>query len=235
MFRYINQVLRDKKNETIWQKIENVRQELKNDHTPIPSQSFGAIATPPSSFSTVANKAKQTAIPPVYGQLLYRTVAYFNANKILEMGTGTGISTLYLGSAPVVNQLISLEGNAALASLAKNQANKLKLNKIEVISGDFHSTLSTALSKLGNIDLAFIDGNHQKAPTLQYYEQILPYTHNDTVLIFDDIHWSPEMLEAWQEIIARPEVTLSLDLYRMGMIFFRKEIRQAQHIQLYYW
>ncbi len=151
------------------------------------------------------------------------------------MGTGTGISTLYLGSAPVVNQLISLEGNAALASLAKNQAHKLKLNKIEVISGDFDSTLSTALGRLSNIDLAFIDGNHQKAPTLQYYEQILPYTHNDTVLIFDDIHWSPEMLEAWQEIIARPEVTLSLDLYRMGMIFFRKEIRQAQHIQLYYW
>jgi predicted O-methyltransferase YrrM len=140
-----------------------------------------------------------------------------------------------LGANPTVSNLISLEGNPALAEIARKQVQQLGLHHTEIINGDFDSTLSTALGKLGSVDLAFIDGNHQKEPTLRYYEQILPYTHNDTVLIFDDIYWSPEMQEAWQEIIARPEVTLSLDFYRMGMVFFRKEIRQPQHIRLYYW
>jgi len=83
--------------------------------------------------------------------------------------------------------------------------------------------------------LVFIDGDHRKQSTISYYESILPYTHNDSILVFDDINWSAEMKEAWQNIIARPEVTLSLDFYRMGMVFFRKEIRQPQHLQLYYW
>jgi hypothetical protein len=55
------------------------------------------------------------------------------------------------------------------------------------------------------------------------------------VLIFDDIYWSPGMQEAWQTIIAMPEVTLSLDMHRLGMVFFRKEIKQPQHLKLYYW
>lgn len=234
VFNYINQVLRDRKKQPVWERIEAIRQELKTDLTPIAPQPLGAKASSAQS-NTASKKVKQTATPETYGRLLSRTVAYFGAKNVLELGTGMGISTLYLGSNAVVNKLVSLEGNPALIEIAQKQAKQMGLNNIEFVVGDFDSTLSTSLGKLGSVDLAFIDGNHQKGATLRYYNQILPYTHNDSVLIFDDINWSPEMQEAWQEIIARPEVTLSLDFYRMGMVFFRKEIRQPQHIRLYYW
>ncbi|CAN5345977.1 class I SAM-dependent methyltransferase [soil metagenome] len=232
VYQFINQVLRDKKQAPEWKQIEGIRKQIKGDFTPITAQSFGAVKRPPTTASA---KVRQTAISPLYGRLLYRCAAYFECCNILEIGTGTGISTLYLGSGSTVKRMVSLEGNAALATLAIEQINKRKLNQIEIIVGEFDSTLSTALGKLSSVDMVFIDGNHQKEPTLRYYTQILPYIHNETVLIFDDIHWSPDMQDAWKEIISRPEVTLSLDFYRMGLVFFRKEFRQPQHLQLYYW
>jgi predicted O-methyltransferase YrrM len=233
VFQYINKVLRSNKQEPIWAQIEALRTGLKKDHSPIKALDLGAKKD--DAVHSIASKVNATAIPPVYAKLLSRTTNYFNAANVLELGTGTGISALYLASNPSVAQLITLEGNPELARVANDLFYKLNLNNSEVVVGDFNNTLISALAKLGKIDLAFIDGDHRKESTLTYYKTILPYTHNDSILVFDDINWSPEMVEAWQTIIARPEVTLSLNFYRMGMVFFRKEIRQPQHLQLYYW
>lgn len=233
VFHYINKVLRSQSTDENWAQIEAIRATLLKDKTPLEPLDFGAKND--LKVHTVASKVNNTAIPPVYGRLISRTVAYFNAANVLELGTGTGFSAFYLACAAPVKQLISLEGNPALAKLAKEQLNKLGYRNAELITGDFNSTLSAALGKLGTVDLAFIDGDHRRDATIKYYEAMLPHTHNDTVLIFDDINWSPEMQGAWQTIIARPEVTLSLDFNRMGMVFFRKEIRQPQHLKLYYW
>jgi predicted O-methyltransferase YrrM len=233
VFQYINKVLRSSKHETIWMQIEALRAGLKRNTAPIQALDLGAKKD--ESLRTVSSKVRATAIPPLYGKLLSRTSNYFGAANILELGTGTGISALYLASGPSVNRFITLEGNPELAAIANGMINKLGLTNSEVIVGDFNKTLVEALRKIGKVDLVFIDGDHRKQSTISYYESILPYAHNDTILVFDDINWSAEMQEAWQNIIARPEVSLSLDFYRMGMVFFRKEIRQPQHLQLYYW
>lgn len=233
VYRYVNAVLRDKTQQPVWATIEAAREALKHDTRTIAPQNLGAGQA--TQTRSAGQKVKQTAIPTLYGKLLYRTAAYFKAERVLELGAGTGISSFYLAAAPSTRQMITIEGDAMLASIAQEQAHKLNLKNVEVISGTFDATLPAALGKLGHIDLAFIDGDHRKESTLAYYQTILPYTHNDTVLIFDDINWSPDMQEAWQSIIARPEVTLSLDMYRLGIVFFRKEIRQPQHLKLYYW
>lgn len=232
VFQYINKVLRNKTTAEVFKQIEAARKQLQNDCRQIAPNSYGAIKD--GALRTAGDKARLTGLPPLYGRLLYRTAQYFNAQNILELGTGTGISTMYLG-ATGARRLMSLEGNSELLAVAEEQLKKMKLNNVELIGGDFNSTLSTTLGKMGVVDMAFIDGDHQLAPTIKYYEAILPYTHNDSVLVFDDINWSTDMQAAWQNIIARPEVTLSLDFYRMGMVFFRKEIRQPQHLKLYYW
>ena len=71
--------------------------------------------------------------------------------------------------------------------------------------------------------LLFIDGNHKKKATLEYFQKLLPYVHNDSVMIFDDIHWSKEMEEAWEEIKAHPEVKVTIDTFQWGLVFFRRE------------
>ncbi len=232
VFNFINNVLRSKQQLPAFTTIEQKRKDLLKDQRPVEAATLGAASSPET---TVSKKAAQTAINPLYGKLLHRSVAYFGAKNVLEIGSGTGISTLYLASAQGVKHLVSLEGNTSLANVAKEQLQQPGFSHSEILLGNFDSTLSVALGKLSHVDLAFIDGNHQKLPTIEYYEAILPYTHNDSVLVFDDINWSPEMQEAWQAIIARPEVTLSLDLHRLGFVFFRKEFRQPQHLRLYYW
>lgn len=232
VFQYINKVLRNKAKTPVFEQIEAVRKQLHADSRTIVPNGLGA--KPDNIPFRLSTKAKQTGLPALYGRLLFNTAQYFNAKKILELGTATGISTMYLGAAGAT-RLVSLEGNRELVAIAQDQLNQLKLSNVELIAGDFNSTLSTALGKLGVVDMAFIDGDHQFASTIKYYEAILPYTHNDTVLVFDDINWSIEMQDAWQNIISRPEITLSLDFHRLGMVFFRKEFRQPQHLKLYYW
>ena len=104
--------------------------------------------------------------------------------------------------------------------------------RIEIMEGNFNATFQKALTKFKKLDLAFIDGNHRYAPTMHYFEQSLAYTHEDSMLIFDDIHWSEEMEKAWAEIQAHPSVNLTIDLFWCGIVFFRKENKEKEHFQL---
>lgn len=232
VFQYINKVLRNKTHQPVFKQIEATRKALHSDGRMIAPNDLGAKKD--GKHYTAASKAKLTGLPPMYGRLLYNTARYFNAQRMLELGTGTGISTLYM-AATDAEKMITLEGNAELATIAHEKINSLGLGNVEIVVGDFNSTLSTVLGKLCSVDMVFVDGDHQYGSTIKYYETILPFTHNDSIIVFDDINWSPDMQSAWQEIINRPEVTLSLDFYRMGMVFFRKEFRQPQHLKLYYW
>lgn len=86
-----------------------------------------------------------------------------------------------------------------------------------------------AFSILGTqYSLLFIDGNHQKEATLEYFEKLLPTVHNDSVMIFDDIHWSKGMEEAWEEIKQNPQVRVTIDTFQWGLIFFRRE-QEKEH------
>jgi predicted O-methyltransferase YrrM len=87
---------------------------------------------------------------------------------------------------------------------------------------------------MSRIDLAFIDGNHRKEPTLRYFETILPKTHEGSCIVFDDIHWSSEMEEAWELIRKDERVKLSIDLFFIGIVFFRTEFREKQHFSIRY-
>ena len=103
---------------------------------------------------------------------------------------------------------------------------------IQLLIGDFSKTLPVALDKIGRLDYAYIDGNHQKTPTLAYFEQCLEYSHSDTIFVFDDIHWSAEMESAWNEIKEHPKVTLTIDLFYMGLIFLSSDKGEMQHFSI---
>ena len=49
---------------------------------------------------------------------------------------------------------------------------------------------------LSGIDIADIDGHHEKLATLHYFERIKPMLNPDSVVIFDDIYWSKDMYDA---------------------------------------
>lgn len=224
VYDFINNVLNDKREFDSFHFIENIRAELKDNHKEINVPDFGA-----GSRMQLNNKRKISAIaksslkPKKFSQLLFRIVHYYKPQSILELGTSLGVTTSYLSVANPSSQIITMEGAPEVAAVAKNNFNQLHLSNIKVIEGNFDDNLPLVISELSSVDFVFIDGNHRKEPTLNYFYELLRITERTTILVFDDIHWSREMEAAWEEIKAHPSVTLTIDLFFIGLVFFRIE------------
>ncbi|WP_315822000.1 class I SAM-dependent methyltransferase [Paraflavitalea speifideaquila] len=121
------------------------------------------------------------------------------------------------------------EGSQAIAAKALSNFQQLGLQRIQLEPGNFDETLPAMLARLSPVELAFIDGNHRLEPTLHYFEQLLPHITDKSIIILDDIHWSEGMEQAWQQVKEHPAVTLTVDLFFIGLVFFRKDFKVKQH------
>lgn len=233
VFSFINDILRDQRHYYAFDEIEHLRSTLLADETSITVEDFGAGSkinkTPDRKVSAIA---KNTLITPKFGQLMFRIATNFKPEKVLEIGTSLGVSALYLAKAVPEAQIITLEGSSSVAQIAEKQFKTLHADNVTIITGEFSQSLPKALNKLTSVDLAFVDGNHRYAPTLQYFETLKPYLHHDSVVIFDDIHWSDEMHQAWEAIKKDPSVTLSIDLFFKGIVFFKPGFHAKTHLVL---
>jgi predicted O-methyltransferase YrrM len=163
--------------------------------------------------------------------ILHNLAHWVEAENILELGTNLGLGTIALSATSSAKKVVSIEGDPILAAMAVKNLQKFKSNA-EVIAGSFEDNLDLALNKLKTIDLAYLDGNHKKTPTLNYFDRIKEYSHNDTVIVVGDIHWSEEMEEAWDEIKSDRSVAATADVFSMGLVFFKKELSK-EHFILY--
>ena len=183
------------------------------------------------SISSIAKSAlKQKKI----SRLLYRMGVYFNPDNILEMGTCFGITSSYLAMSMPNQTLVTMEGAPAIAQEAQNTFDLLHLKNIQIVEGDFSTCLPEYLHSIPHIGMVYIDGNHRYAPTMEYFKLLLSKVNEQSILIFDDIYWSSEMEKAWDEIKKQEEVTLTIDLFYIGIVFFRKENKQKQHFTIRY-
>ncbi|HLC83054.1 MAG TPA: class I SAM-dependent methyltransferase [Bacteroidia bacterium] len=181
-----------------------------------------------SKINNSNTKSVQTILyssskPAKYAQLLFRLVNHFQPTTILELGTSLGISSGYMASANSKSKLITIEGCEEIANIAKSNFQKLELKNIEQVVGNFDEVLPTVLKNINQLEFVFFDGNHRKEPTLNYFSQCLEKANEKSVFIFDDIYWSKEMKEAWEEIKKNEKVTVTLDLFYLGIVFFRTE------------
>lgn len=233
IFHFITRVLNDKTTYDAYDRVESLRRQLLTDKTTLTVEDFGAgSAANKSNRRTIASIAKHAAKPAKYGQLLFRMAKEYQPGTILELGTSLGISTSYLSLAKPGARLITLEGAPELANAAVQNFKTLQLNNISLVPGNFDETLPGVIERVSAIDLAFIDGNHRREPTERYFLQILSKTTNDSIIIFDDIHWSKEMEAAWETVKAHPAVRSSIDLFFIGIVFFREEFREKQHFKI---
>ena len=213
--------------------IEARRQQLLNSPASISVTDFGAGShTGAGQQRRVADIARTAAKPKHLAQLLFRLVNYFRPATVLELGTSLGLTTAYLAAAGSQHRVITLEGCPNVAAVARETFAALHLSNIEIVEGNIDHTLAPALAALGApVDFVFFDGNHRYAPTLQYFELCLAHRTDESVFVFDDIHWSPDMERAWEVIKAHPDVRLTVDLFHIGLVFFRKN-QPKQHFSL---
>jgi len=235
IFEFITKILNDKTIFSAYEKVESLRNQLLNDNTVLEVEDFGAGSTVDKrNRRTVSSIVRNAAKPKKFGQLLFRMVKHYQPATILELGTSLGITTSYLSLARPDARLITMEGSKEIADTAKQNFQNLELKTIELVEGNFDNTLSSVVRGLSSVDFAFIDGNHRKEPTERYFKELLAKTNNDSILVFDDIHWSSEMEAAWETIKKDPTVTCSIDLFFIGIVFFRKEFKEKQHFVIRY-
>jgi predicted O-methyltransferase YrrM len=226
VFSFITQVLNDDRSFYAYGHIEKLRSDLLANENKLTIEDFGAGSrVKKDNVRMIKDIAQSSLKPKKFGQLLFRIVDQYAPATILELGTSLGITTAYLASAKEATAVVTMEGAKAVAGVAKNNFSHLGLQNIELVEGNFDETLSA----MRTIDLAFVDGNHRYEPTIRYFRELLPAMHEYSILIFDDIHWSKEMEQAWEEIKKDEAVTLTIDLFFIGLVFFRKEHKVKQH------
>lgn len=230
VFKFITGVLNDTRHYNAYDKVEELRKRMLQDRKVIEVEDFGAgSAISKTGEQSIASIAANAAKPGKYGQLLFRIVNYYHPQFILELGSSLGITTAYLGSANHGAEVITMEGDGGISDIARKNFNSLGLKNIELIEGNFDNTLETVTNRMPRIDFAFIDGNHRREPTERYFRRLLSRINERSILVFDDIHWSREMEAAWETVKNNDSVTCTIDLFFMGIVFFREEFKEKQH------
>jgi len=233
VFEFITKVLNDRTVYPEYERVEALRSQLLNDHTVLEVEDFGAgSSVTKKNKRSISSIAKNSAKPKKFGQLLFRMIKYYQPANILELGTSLGITTSYLSLAKPDARLITMEGSKEIAEVAKTNFRNLDTRNIETTEGNFDNILLSVVRGLSIVELAFIDGNHRQEPTERYFKEFLAKTSNDSILVFDDIHWSSEMEAAWETIKKNAAVTCSIDLFFIGVVFFRKEFKEKQHFTI---
>jgi predicted O-methyltransferase YrrM len=236
VFDFYSKVLQNGQSYPQYRVINRLRRELETVSRFIKRKDLGVrVRDFPSDqrFVRVKDIAHRSSVSRKKGELLFRLTRYYKPSSIMELGTSLGISTIYMGLAAPESKILTIEGCIDSAKIAHENFEKSGLHNIQIITGNIDDKLSMAFDEMAVPDLIFIDGNQRKEPTLDYFEQILQHIHPGTVLIIDDIHCSGGMTEAWNTIRGHSRVKVSIDLYQMGIVFFKEELSKEDFILRY--
>lgn len=224
VFNLLTKCFYDKKPKPEYSILKNYRKSLLENKNFIEVTDFGAGSKVFKSNKRQISKIAQTAgISPKRAELLFRVTNYFKPENILEIGTSLGLATSALALGNTKAKIVTIEGCPQTGGTAKNQLDKFECKNVETIISEFESFLISENIQATNYNLIYFDGNHSKKATLAYFEVLLQTIDNDSVWIFDDIHWSLEMEEAWEIIKNHPKVKVTIDTFQWGFVFFRYE------------
>lgn len=231
VFDLVTKCFYDKKNYAEYSILKNYRNSLLANKKNIEVNDFGAGSRVFKNNTRAINQiAKHAGISKKRAKLLFRITNYFQPSTILEIGTSLGLATSALSLGNKNAKIITLEGCSNTLAVTKNlfQVLGFKLQNIEFINTEFSKHLKNYQLSIINYQLIYFDGNHSKEATLHYFELLLPTISNNSIWIFDDIHWSSDMEEAWEIIRNHPKVTVTIDTFQWGIIYFREE-QEKEH------
>ena len=233
VYRLYTEVINNRNSYYAFDALNKIRKQLLNNQQTIEVVDLGAGSKKMSNTRKIADIAKYSVVSKKYGELLFRLINYFKPETVLELGTSLGLSALYISQAAPKATIISIEGCPNTYAFAKTLIADAGIKNIELINTSFGDAFETKFQNK-KFDVVYIDGNHTYQATINYFNELLKYTNENSVLIFDDIYWTPNMTKAWEEIKIHPAVTISIDLYKVGLVFFRKENKQKEHFCLRY-
>jgi predicted O-methyltransferase YrrM len=214
------------------QEVEDLRFTFLKSEEIIRVTDFGTGASNSGSERKVSHIAHSYANDKKDAYLMYRMVQFLQPECIIELGTSLGFTSLYMAKASPGAVIYTIEGCPETARLAKQNFDRAELT-IHLLTGNIDNVLPDLLAKKVTPGFVFFDGNHTKEATLRYFELCLQCADEKSVFVFDDIYWSEGMMEAWQEIVAHPAISLSMDLFKLGIVFFKKNSAKQHYVLKY--
>lgn len=210
--------------------LNGLRRQLRNDSTWLTIEDFGAGSNVlKSNKRKVKDIARYGITRKRFSEFYFKLINYFDYRYVVELGTSLGLNTLYLAKAGNQPTVFSIEGSAALQTYARELINRQGVKNVQLVSGSFDDQFPLVLKQLPALDFLLVDGNHTYEATLRYFNMALPFVHERTLMVFDDIYWSKGMKRAWTEIKAHPRVSVSLDFYYCGLVFFKSGFKEPLH------
>ena len=210
--------------------LNKIREDLLESKTRLTTEDYGAGSI---HFKKEKRAIKEIARHGITSkknaELLYRIINFLQPKNSIELGTSLGLTSLYLATAAKQSTLFTIEGSESLSKFSNELFLKNKVNNIRSIHGKFEAELPNILKKIDKVDFAFVDGHHDKEATIKYFHLLLEKTHNETIIVFDDINWSKGMQESWEIIRKNSRVKISVNLFYMGILFFREEQKEQEH------
>jgi predicted O-methyltransferase YrrM len=223
VYKLVDDVIYDFKIKVDYEPVEQQRKKLLNDAHLLTITDLGAGShlnkNRKKAVKVIAKNALKT---PRLAQLIYRLAQDNKPESLIELGTCLGITTAYLAKAVPAAEVITIEGCPETAKVAHQNFIDLELENVELRVGNFDVLLPELIAEQEKLDFVYVDGNHRKDATLNYFKWCLPKVHEGSLLIFDDIYWSKGMKEAWEEIKQHPQVTVTIDLFWIGLVYFKK-------------
>lgn len=167
------------------------------------------------------NLARLSSVTSEWGVFLYLCAKSFRAQRILELGSCIGISGSYFAASPYCKQFIGLEGAKDVVGIANANVKRIS-RTATILFGNADDKLVDTLTEFdSNLDLIYIDANHHYEPTQRYLNLAAPHLNSGALVIFDDIHWSKEMWDAWCVLRNRQGFSHTLDVGRFGLCLWQ--------------
>jgi predicted O-methyltransferase YrrM len=223
VYKLVDEVIYDFSGKKVYHDIEKQRKKLSHDDTSLfITAAKGAPGRQTSRQKKVSDLAKNTSRKVNLAQLIYRLAKNHGGQKIIELGTGLGMTTAYLAKANPAASIVTIEHDPETAKIAYQNFIELELTNIELQVGDVNELLQKELENTSRLDLVYIDAGYTKQAALHYFHRCLPKSDEHTLLLFAGIYWNKGMKEAWEEIKQHPQVTVTIDLFWIGLVYFRK-------------
>jgi predicted O-methyltransferase YrrM len=234
VFELIENVFRNKTAPAVVLDIEKRRNKLMRDKREITVNDLGSGSKRiKGNLRKISDIAQYSSSPEKYGCLLTNIAASFGDSGILELGTSLGIGTMYLAAGQKEGRVHTIEGCPATLSVAQDNFVNCGFNTIKSYSGSFDEMIPEFCKEQIIPGVVFIDGDHRKKSVIRYFEKVKKFTDDSSVIILDDIHYSSEMGDAWEEIKKDKSISITIDIFRFGIVFFRRGMTRSDYVIRY--
>ena len=231
VYDFVIRALYKKNDKKHFQDWKSARRSLLQNHNFIKIQDQGAGS---QVFSGTQRKisalAKTAGASAKKAKILQNIVLHRQPQQILELGTSLGLGSLAM-SLPKVGNLTTIEACPNSLNVAKDLFQQYQVDKVITTENVDFDTYLDRLEKKVHFDLVIIDGNHTYEATWHYFKKLSAHLHADSLLVLDDLYWSKGMTQAWKEICQSENISISIDTFELGFLFFRTGI-EKQHFRI---